>query len=545
MLVEISCDKFIDDGHVRPTIKLNPGFNVVLGDESATNSIGKSTFLLIIDFVFGGDDYLDKARDVHDNVGRHDIKFSLMFNNEQFYFIRDTVYNRSVSVCDAEYKVIGEMTISKYREFLRDKYQITQQGLSFRDLVSRYSRIYQRDNLDEKSPLSVYKGEPKKDCVQILLKLFDCYSGLEELEEALQDAEDKYATFHDAISYNYIPAISTKRELKRKQQEMDELKAKQEDLANPEVIKQRSVEELTRISELKKRVQLLRAKKSRLESRLNRLELNLNVESVPFQTDFQELGRFFPEVDLKKLSEIETFHSRLTEILKAEILHEQQELQGQFAETRSELETCETEIKSFDIPLGISRKVLDEYTEIAKEVEKIKTQTSNYDQEKELKENRTSLRNQLTERKALRVQQLQGNIDDAMRRINDSIYDGRKKAPILTLAHNNYNFSTPDDTGTGIAYKGLVVFDLAILQLTNLPFLIHDSLIFKNIADTPLEKILGLYQNVGKQIFIALDKSSSYTERTQGLLEDSAVLRLSNNGHELFGWSWGDKNAEQ
>ena len=361
----------------------------------------------------------------------------------------------------------------------------------------------------------------------------------------MQDAEDKYATFHDAISYNYIPAISTKRELKRKQQEMDELKAKQEDLANPEVIKQRSVEELTRISELKKRVQLLRAKKSRLESRLNRLELNLNVESVPFQTDFQELGRFFPEVDLKKLSEIETFHSRLTEILKAEILHEQQELQGQFAETRSELETCETEIKSFDIPLGISRKVLDEYTEIAKEVEKIKTQTSNYDQEKELKENRTSLRNQLTERKALRVQQLQGNIDDAMRRINDSIYDGRKKAPILTLAHNNYNFSTPDDTGTGIAYQGLVVFDLAILQLTNLPFLIHDSLIFKNIADTPLEKILGLYQNVGKQIFIALDKSSSYTERTQGLLEDSAVLRLSNNGHELFGWSWGDKNAEQ
>ncbi len=545
MLVEISCDKFIDDGYVRPTIKLNPGFNVVLGDESATNSIGKSTFLLIIDFVFGGDDYLDKARDVHDNVGRHAIKFSLMFNNEQFYFIRDTVYYRSVSVCDAEYKVIGEMTISKYREFLRDKYQITQQGLSFRDLVSRYSRIYQRDNLDEKSPLSVYKGEPKKDCVQILLKLFDCYSGLEELEEALQDAEDKYATFHDAISYNYIPAISTKRELKRKQQEMDELKAKQEDLANPEIIKQRSVEELTRISELKKRVQLLRAKKSRLESRLNRLELNLNVESVPFQTDFQELGRFFPEVDLKKLSEIETFHSRLTEILKAEILHEQQELQGQFAETRSELETCETEIKSFDIPLGISRKVLDEYTEIAKEVEKIKTQTSNYDQEKELKENRTSLRNQLTERKALRVQQLQGNIDDAMRRINDSIYDGRKKAPILTLAHNNYNFSTPDDTGTGIAYKGLVVFDLAILQLTNLPFLIHDSLIFKNIADTPLEKILGLYQNVGKQIFIALDKSSSYTERTQGLLEDSAVLRLSNNGHELFGWSWGDKNAEQ
>ena len=39
MLAEISCDKFMDDGHVRPKIKLNSGFNVVLGDESATNSI--------------------------------------------------------------------------------------------------------------------------------------------------------------------------------------------------------------------------------------------------------------------------------------------------------------------------------------------------------------------------------------------------------------------------------------------------------------------------------------------------------------------------
>ena len=274
-----------------------------------------------------------------------------------------------------------------------------------------------------------------------------------------------------------------------------------------------------------------------------RLGLNLNVDSVPFQTDFQELNSFFPGIDLKKLSEIEAFHSRLTEILKAEMLQEQQELQGQFVETQSDLETCETEIASFDIPLGISRKALDEYTEIAKEIEKIETQTNNFEQEKELKENRTTLRNQLIERKAARVQQLQGNINDVMRRINDCIYEGKKKAPILTLMHDSYNFSTPDDTGTGTAYKGLIVFDLAILQLTTLPFLVHDSLIFKNIADTPLEKILGFYQKAGKQIFIALDKSSSYAERTQKILEDWAVIRLSDSGHELFGWSWGDKDA--
>ena len=119
MLVEIVCDKFIENGHKRGGIRLKPGLNVVLGDESATNSIGKSTFLLIIDFVFGGDDYIDKARDVHDKVGRHVIKFSLDFKNEQYYFSRDTVYSRTVSVCDSTYTTVGEMTIAEYRAFLR------------------------------------------------------------------------------------------------------------------------------------------------------------------------------------------------------------------------------------------------------------------------------------------------------------------------------------------------------------------------------------------------------------------------------------------
>ena len=49
MLVEIKCDIFREKA-----VKFHSGFNVVLGDEKASNSIGKSNLLLIIDFVFGG-----------------------------------------------------------------------------------------------------------------------------------------------------------------------------------------------------------------------------------------------------------------------------------------------------------------------------------------------------------------------------------------------------------------------------------------------------------------------------------------------------------
>ena len=50
---------------------------------------------------------------------------------------------------------------------------------------------------------------------------------------------------------------------------------------------------------------------------------------------------------------------------------------------------------------------------------------------------------------------------------------------ILGFNENSYTFNTPDDTGTGNAYKGLVVFDLAVLLLTRLPLIIHDSIILK------------------------------------------------------------------
>ena len=63
MLVEIRCDEFISYGEKRPPITFHTGLNTVLGDETGSNSIGKSTFLMIVDFVFGGNDYVTRSLD--------------------------------------------------------------------------------------------------------------------------------------------------------------------------------------------------------------------------------------------------------------------------------------------------------------------------------------------------------------------------------------------------------------------------------------------------------------------------------------------------
>lgn len=51
MLVEVQCDKFIKNGQIREPIRFHTGLNAVLGDDNGSNSIGKSTFLMILDFV--------------------------------------------------------------------------------------------------------------------------------------------------------------------------------------------------------------------------------------------------------------------------------------------------------------------------------------------------------------------------------------------------------------------------------------------------------------------------------------------------------------
>ncbi len=68
--------------------------------------------------------------------------------------------------------------------------------------------------------------------------------------------------------------------------------------------------------------------------------------------------------------------------------------------------------------------------------------------------------------------------------------------------------------------------------------MVHDSVLLKQIEDTAVEKILELYSNTNKQVFIALDKGSSYTTKSQTFLNESKVLDLSANGNELFGCSW-------
>ena len=141
-----------------------------------------------------------------------------------------------------------------------------------------------------------------------------------------------------------------------------------------------------------------------------------------------------------------------------------------------------------------------------------------------------------------------GEINAQMVRISDEILGPEREAPRLDLKDGkSYTFGTSTNRGTGNNYKNLIIYDLSILTKTDLPAFIHDSFLLTDIGDTPTGAIVKQYiktEPSGKQVFIALDKTKSYGEETDKDLNDHQVLYLSEDGNELFGWSWDHKTGE-
>jgi len=130
-------------------------------------------------------------------------------------------------------------------------------------------------------------------------------------------------------------------------------------------------------------------------------------------------------------------------------------------------------------------------------------------------------------------------LNTKMKEFNDTLFKTKKKPPHIQFrAYNSYVFETPDNTGTGSNYKGMIVYDLAVLFSTSLPALAHDSLLFKNLGKDVEDGIIRIYTSTNKQIFISYDKQGDCRPETQQTLENNCVLRLSTDGCELYGRSW-------
>jgi hypothetical protein len=549
MLVEIQSDAFISNGQVRPPIVFTEGLNSVLGDEGANNSIGKTSLLFVVDFVFGGDDYA-RSDDIITNVGFHTVNFKFRFSEKEYHFSRNTKDSQVVRICDEHYVPIPSvepLPITGFNDFLKEKYKVSL-DITWRNTISGFVRLHGRDNLEAKYPLKTYSTQSQREQVLRLFELFD-YCGILDLASEAATTEDKVDTIQSAQRYGMMSAATNTKQVTGNDVKIQSLKSNLDEItseqADPTILLEMDHNVTDRGMTLKKEIAIARRERTKLQSHYLRVSQGIDGDSFQISSDYSELKKFFPDVDVKSIQEIETFHQSLVVVLDAELEEAKADFEMKIEQVEQKIDSLLIELGTLGSAYSLPRPVLEKYAQISREIDYLTKQNELFDQTTILVEERRIASNRFKEVFDEARPEVQGRLNQKMEALNEIVGGKTTQAPVFVISNSgkSYKFKTPDDTGAGTGYKGMVVFDLSMLQLTQLPILLHDSNVLKQISDVRIEKILEQYQEAGKQVFIALDKQGSFSERAQQILNDTVVLRLSMDGNQLYGRPWNIKQA--
>lgn len=512
-------------------IEFHEGLNIILGDEYGSNSIGKSSLLMIIDYIFGGSGYTKENKDVMKYLGHHKFEFELEFNNQHYYFCRSTQNEKEVDICNEKYIKSKTISLEEYKDFLHKMYIPLYNDLKFRGLVGIFSRIAQKGNYFEEKPLKIVANGKEKDDIQKLIKIFSYHNDIESLRSSVKELESKIKVIKNASKLKYIKKINKKQYEKNLRLINEEYTRVINDTIKTsldlnEAIFDMNQDIYTELYELKR-------DKKYLENKLIRLERNIK-DNKPNKGSFQQLEYFFNNINIKRLTEVESFHGTINDILQEEFLRNKTELENKIIEKEEKIKNLQSQFSNdHDKVIDIMAPIFETITSIYKKQE----ENNLYDEFIKIeKEKRIKVEELDTKEKEILIQ-ISKEINDKMLEVNRFIYGDKERAPILSLMSSSYILSVNDNTGTARKFVNLIIFDLSFLMITVLPFVMHDNLLFKNIGNIPMSKIIQLYSLQKKQCFISLDEASKFTEECQRIIEKYRVIELTKE-NTLFIKDW-------
>lgn len=263
-------------------------------------------------------------------------------------------------------------------------------------------------------------------------------------------------------------------------------------------------------------------------------------------TDREKLSSLFPEIDLKPIMEINEFQKQLSQNVNQEIENEKKELSDKIGKIQKRIDEINHDLLENNISPRIPKTFMDAVYNKRSEIKNLENQIATYEMTKSIKEKVKNFSKQMNDNLGYVLTEIEKSINSKLEKLNDSIYLEKRISPTISIPDfNHYTYRTPKDTGTGTNYKSLILFDLAILELTSLPFIINDSMLFKNIWDEPLEGLFRLYNKFEKQIFIAIDRINVFSAEMQQIIKEHEVVKLGNDDKVLFGFTWSKKTPEE
>ena len=422
-------------------------------------------------------------------------------------------------------------------------------GLSFRIALSSFFRVYGKKNTDELNPLQGIPGQNMDKSITSILTLFDKYKDIEEFKTNVTEHKKKLDAYKEARRYHFISDLVGGQ--KKYEENLAVIRDLELQLATlmEEAEKGHSEEEI----ELNKKKAALTTQKLNYEKAIHAKEMKLRLVNMsldyglyPTEADISALQEYFPDVNVRKLYEVEKYHQKLAKILDAQFADEKKAIEEDIESLKKQLDGINVQIRELGFVGNISREFLDRHSELKGEIDALKTQNEAFLTQNELQAAKANADAVLKRSIEDILREIEETLNAKMEEFNDTLFDTKKKPPHVHFnAYNSYKFETPDNTGTGSNYKGMIVYDLAMLFSTALPALAHDSLLFKNLGKDVEDGIMRIYASTKKQIFIAYDKQGDCRPETQKILESNCVLRLSTNNCELYGRSWDTEEVKK
>lgn len=547
MLIEMYSDAFKIGNEIRTPIPFHNGLNCVTGTTSADNSIGKSSFLLAVDFCFGGD-YYPKS-DAVSEIGNHVVKFTFQFNNTPYYFFRDTANPDYVIKCNKNYEEIKTITLKEYRDFLFDSYKMDLHTKEFGIITQRYFRVFNKDNYAYQFPLNIVPAETHDAAITALLKIFDVYYQIKELKDKEKKAKDVVSAYNKAVTNQVIiPSITTQKQEKEALKAIKDLETEIKALTDLEdkKILAMEIERNSAGAEINYEITKLRRYKYSLNAKIKQLKKSDNTTQENLSKNILKLSNYFENINLEEISKIESFHNSITGILSTQLDEEITRLNGLIKQTDMQIEQLNNNLEMLNIPKNISKTFMDKCFDLKRKMSIYSTQVEKYKEQRKYKNDKKQAVSNLKDTLDSKLHDIEKLINDKLFDFNNLIYNDHRKAPELHLkSSSSYEYITPKDGGTGSVYKSLILYDLAILYLTPVPCIAHDSFLFKNIGDEPLKNIIELYSTFTKQIFISFDKLKSFDIELQNIINHSTVITLGKGINSLYGYYWGIEDEQK
>lgn len=542
MLKELYCEAFKENGKTREKIIFSEGLNVVLGekkDGEEHNSIGKSTLLLLIDFIFGGENYKKSEAYKH---GEQIFNYCFEFENERFYFIR-TNKTDNVIECNPDYSPKTTMKLDDYRKFLLEKYGMDNLELSFRNIVGPYSRIFHTDKNITPGHVLEANIHQNESPIKVFEKLNNIYYKIKEKDEKVTSVENKKKVLTKArklkVQLEETEVINVKEikaELDNLEHERDELIQNQNDK-----IKLLDEEKIARIIELNKKIRILQKRQRQLLSRKTTVTDNLENNLMPSKASIDALLTFFPNANIKHLEDIEAFHTKLTSILEDEYKENLLVIENTLKEIEPQIDSLMKELNELEKDTGnFKMAFLEKFAEIDNKIKELNSKLEKSSKEKQKSKELQELKSQLKSDEEKILDGLSQIYNTELSSLCSEILESDVSPVKIEFPKTSqYTVSIPHDDGTGDSYTSELIFDLAVLHNTVLPFLIHDSYLYSNIRGKRLDRIISKYNEFSdKQIFIAIDQIETLEAGTRELINNKKIISLYANGGELFGESW-------